>query len=141
MSIKDKCPIIYLKEISDNKGKLVVIESEKNIPFKIMRVFYIYGTDKKIVRGKHANTNTEFVIINLSGKSKLRLYDGVEEMTVCLDSPMKGIYIPKMIWKDMYDFSKDSIMLVLASTYYDSNEYIKSIEEFDKYFHNNDVVG
>lgn len=111
MTLKEKCPILHFKDFGDERGKLVVIEGQQSIPFEIKRVFYIYDSDSSIVRGQHANKESEFVLINVAGKSKIRITDGNEEMVVELNKPMMGIYIPKMIWKDMYDFSKDSVFL------------------------------
>lgn len=130
MSLKDKCTLIDLKEFGDDRGKLVIIEGGISIPFEIKRVFYIYGTDQDVVRGKHANRNSEFILINVSGSSKVRLTDGVDEFIVSLDKPRMGLYIPNMVWKDMYDFSEDSILLCLASTNYDPGEYIRVYEDF-----------
>ena len=94
------------------------------------RVFYIYGSDATVVRGQHANRESEFVLINVAGKSKVRITDGKEEFVAVLDRPMMGIYIPKMVWKDMYDFSPDSVLLVLASTHYDGGEYIRDYDTY-----------
>lgn len=132
MSLKEKCPIVQFDDLGDERGKLVVIEGGQAIPFEIKRVFYIYDSDDTVVRGQHANRESEFVLINVAGKSKVRITDGEEEIIVELDRPMTGVYIPKMIWKDMYDFSEDSILLVLASTHYDGNEYIRDYEEYLK---------
>lgn len=132
MKLKEKCPIIHFDDLGDERGKLVVIEGGRVIPFDIKRVFYIYDSDDTVVRGQHANRISEFVLINVAGKSKVRITDGDEEIIVELDRPMTGVYIPKMIWKDMYDFSKDSILLVLASTHYDGTEYIRDYEEYLK---------
>lgn len=132
MTLKEKCPIIHFDDLGDERGKLVVIEGGQAIPFEIRRVFYIYDSDDTVVRGQHANRISEFVLINVAGKSKVRITDGEEEIIVELDRPMTGVYIPRMIWKDMYDFSEDSILLVLASTHYDGNEYIRDYEEYLK---------
>lgn len=132
MSLKEKCPIIHFVDLGDERGKLVVIEGGRAIPFDIKRVFYIYESDATVVRGQHANRKSEFVLINVAGRSKVRITDGKEELTVNLDKPMMGIYIPKMIWKDMYDFSEDSVLLVLASTHYDGEEYIRDYEDYIK---------
>ena len=105
MKLKEKCPIIHFDDLGDERGKLVVIEGGQVIPFDIKRVFYIYDSDDTVVRGQHANRISEFVLINVAGKSKVRITDGEEEIIVELDRPMTGVYIPKMIWKDMYDFS------------------------------------
>ena len=130
MLLEEKCPILYFNELGDERGKLVVIEGGISIPFNIKRVFYIYGSDSNVVRGKHANKKSEFVLINVSGNCKIRVTDGCEERIINLDRPMMGIYIPRMIWKDMYEFSSDSILLVLASTHYDADEYIKNYEDY-----------
>ena len=132
MSLREKCPIINFGDLGDERGKLVVIEGAQAIPFEIKRVFYIYDSDSTVVRGQHANRESEFVLINVAGKSKVRITDGKEELIVELDRPMMGVYIPKMIWKDMYDFSSDSVLLVLASTHYDDSEYIRNYDEYLK---------
>ena len=132
MTLKDKCPVIMFDDLGDERGKLVVIEGEKHIPFEIKRVFYIYDSDTSVIRGQHANRNSEFVLINVAGKSKVRVTDGKDELVIELNKPMMGIYIPKMIWKDMYDFSDDSVLLVLTNTYYDDSEYIRDYDEYLK---------
>lgn len=130
MSLKDKCPILRFGDLGDERGKLVVIEGGKEIPFEIKRVFYIYESDATVVRGQHANRESEFVLVNVAGKSKVRITDGHEEMIVELNEPMMGVYIPKMIWKDMYDFSADSVLLVLANTHYNGSEYIRDFNAY-----------
>ena len=130
MGLKERCPIIEFKDLGDERGKLVVVEGGQSIPFDIHRVFYIYGSDSTVVRGQHANKESEFVLINVAGKSKVRITDSHEEYVVNLDRPMIGVYIPKMVWKDMYDFSEDSVLLVLASTHYNGTEYIRNYDEY-----------
>ena len=132
MTLKEKCPILQFADLGDERGKLVVIEGNQAIPFDIKRVFYIYDSDSTVVRGQHANRESEFVLINVAGHSKVRITDGKEELIVKLDKPMMGVYLPKMIWKDMYDFSSDSVLLCLASTHYDGSEYIRDYEEYVK---------
>ena len=132
MTLQERCPVIRFPDLGDERGKLVVIEGEQSIPFKIERVFYIYGSDSMVVRGQHANKESEFVLINVSGQSKVRITDGKEELVVELNRPMMGIFIPRMVWKDMYDFSVDSVLLVLASTHYNRDEYIRDFEEYVK---------
>ena len=132
MTIQERCPILQFADLGDERGKLVVIEGGQEIPFNIKRVFYIYESDSKVVRGRHANRESEFVLINVAGQSKVRITDGKDEFIVKLNKPMMGIYIPKMIWKDMYDFSKDSVLLVLASTHYNGSEYIRDYDEYLK---------
>jgi len=132
MTLKEKCPIIQFSDFGDERGKLVVIEGGQGIPFEIKRVFYIYESDETVIRGQHANRESEFVLINVAGQSKVRITDGKEEFIVELNKPMMGVYIPRMIWKDMYDFSKDSVLLVLASTHYDGTEYIRDYDAYIK---------
>ena len=130
MGLQEKCRILQFADLGDERGKLVVIEGGQAIPFDIQRVFYIYESDSTVVRGQHANRESEFVLINVSGQSKVRITDGKEELVVELDRPMMGVYIPKMMWKDMYDFSPDSVLLVLASTHYNGEEYIRSYDDY-----------
>ena len=130
MTLQERCPILHFGDLGDERGKLVVIEGGQAIPFEIKRVFYIYDSDATVVRGQHANRESEFVLINVAGRSKVRITDGKEEFVAVLDRPMMGIYIPKMVWKDMYDFSPDSVLLVLASTHYDGGEYIRDYDTY-----------
>ena len=135
--IENKCPVKEFDELGDERGKLVVIEGLHDVPFEIKRIFYIYGTTNDVVRGKHANKNSKFYLINVSGSCKVKLNDGKEEIIVSLDKPNKGLYIPNMVWKDMYDFSQDSVLLVLASEHYDKKEYIRDKKEFLKLIDDN----
>ena len=132
MSIKDQYKILEFGDLGDERGKLVVVEGAQDIPFDIQRVFYIYGSDSEVVRGQHANRNSEFVLINVSGSSKVRVDNGFEEDIIELNRPRMGLYLPTMLWKDMYDFSADSVLLVLANTHYEGHEYIRDYDEFIK---------
>ncbi len=132
MSIKEQYKILEFGDLGDERGKLVVVEGAQDIPFDIQRVFYIYGSDSEVVRGQHANRNSEFVLINVSGSSKVRVDNGFEEDIIELNRPRMGLYLPTMLWKDMYDFSADSVLLVLANTHYDGHEYIRDYDEFIK---------
>ena len=132
MNIKDQYKILEFGDLGDERGKLVVVEGAQDIPFEIKRVFYIYGSDSQVVRGQHANRNSEFVLINVSGSSKVRVDNGFEEEIIELNRPRMGLYLPTMVWKDMYDFSEDSVLLVLANTHYDGHEYILDYDEFIK---------
>ena len=123
--------MLEFSQKGDERGHLVVIEGLKEIPFEMKRVFYIYGTEGNVVRGQHANRNSEFVLINVSGTSKVRVKDGRgNEEIFCLNKPHTGIYLPTMIWKEMFDFSEGSILLVIASEHYDAQEYIRDYAEF-----------
>lgn len=131
-NLTDVCKTIFFSEMGDERGNLVVIEGHQDIPFEIKRVFYMYGSDPNIVRGQHANRRSSFVLINVSGTSKVRITDGTDELIVVLDKPRMGVYIPPMYWKDMYDFSPDSVLLVLSDEHYDGSEYIRDYTEFLK---------
>ena len=117
-------------ENGDERGHLVVVEGNRDIPFEIKRVFYIYGSDREVIRGRHANYHSEFVLINVAGTSKVRVDDGKHQKVFDLDRPHIGIYLPKMIWKDMYAFSEDSVLLCLSSEHYDNAEYIRDYDEY-----------
>ena len=126
------CKLLEFSEKGDERGKLVIVEGNQDVPFEIKRIFYIYGSDRDVVRGKHANRESEFVLINVSGTSKVMVTDGKRKQIVELTMPRQGVYLPKMVWKEMYDFSSDSVLLVLASTHYDGKEYIRDYDEFCK---------
>ena len=88
-----------------------MLRGHKDVPFDIKRIFYIYGSDTDVVRGQHANLKSQFVLINVAGKSKVKVKDGLgNEAVFSLNRPHTGIYLPQMVWKDMYDFSEDSVL-------------------------------
>lgn len=123
--------ILDFGAIGDERGMITICEGEMHIPFIPKRVFYIYKSSNDVVRGKHANKITDFVLINVAGKSKVKIMDGKgNEIVYSLNRPNTGIYIPHMVWKEMYDFSEDSVLLCLASEHYDATEYIRDYDEF-----------
>lgn len=131
MSTINDVRMLEFKEHGDERGYLVVVEGERDLPFKIQRLFYIYGSDSKVVRGQHANRNSEFVLINVAGTSKIKIKDGLgNEIIFCLNRPHTGVYLPAMVWKDMYDFSEDAVLLCIASEHYDENKYIRDYDTF-----------
>lgn len=122
---------VMFPQLGDERGELIVIEGGENIPFEIRRIFYICGTKPGVVRGQHANRKSEFVLINVAGESKVKIKNGQgEEKIFVLNQPHQGLYIPAMVWKEMYDFSSDSVMLVLSNEHYDANEYIRDYSEY-----------
>ena len=130
---KKEVQMLEFAQRGDDRGNMVIVEGMKDLPFEIRRIFYIYGSDRNVVRGCHANRKSEFVLINVSGKSKVKVKDGRgNEAVFCLNRPHTGIYLPRMTWKEMYDFSDDSILLCLSSEHYDAAEYIRSYDEFLK---------
>lgn len=131
MQLKDQYKIIEFVDLGDERGNLVVIEGEgMDISFDIKRVFYIYGSDSDVVRGQHANRETEFLLVNVGGISKVKIDNGQESKVIELNKPRMGLYLSAMLWKDMYDFSEDSVLLVLANTHYDAQEYIRDYDEY-----------
>lgn len=122
--------------MGDERGFLIAFEENNNVPFDIKRVFYIFGTQNYVVRGNHANRKTKFLLISISGSCKVKTNDGTVEKIHTLKNPETGLFLDKMVWKEMYDFSDDCILLVMASEYYDPNEYIKDYAEFLKVIKN-----
>lgn len=122
--------MLKLPELSH--GGYVEIEGCRDIPFEIKRVFYIFGKGNVgTVRGKHSNRKSEFVLFNVKGHSKVKTIDeNLNEVVYELNEPNEAVYLPKMVWKEMYDFSEDSVLMVLTNEYYDSEEYIRNFDEF-----------
>jgi len=127
MSIKD-CSLIYLPKFSDDRGNLIFAEQNTMIPFNIKRIFYMYGINNE-ERGNHAHKKTKQFIISLSGSFKVKLDDGKNSLGFNMISPDYGLYVCKRIWVNLYDFSKDSVCLVLASDYYKKDDYIYNYNE------------
>ena len=117
----------------DDRGQLIALEEMKDIPFKIKRVYYIYETAAGVVRGKHAHKNLQQILVCIHGNCKIRLDNGIEQKVVLLEKPSEGVYVPNNIWREMYDFSSDAVLLVLASELYDESDYIRDYDEFLKY--------
>ncbi|MDD6157367.1 MAG: FdtA/QdtA family cupin domain-containing protein [Lachnospiraceae bacterium] len=117
----------------DDRGQLVAIEEGKDIPFDIKRVYYMYDTGKGVRRGFHAHKKLEQILICVHGNCKIMLDDGHEQKVVLLDSPYEGLYVPNSIWREMFDFSADAVLLVLASDIYQESDYIRDYQEFIKY--------
>ena len=115
-----------------NNGGFVEVEGLRDVPFEIKRVFYIFGKGNVgTVRGKHSNRKSEFVLFNVKGKSKVKTIDeDLNEVVYELNEPNQAIYLPKMVWKEMYDFTEDSVLMVLTNEYYDTTEYIRDFDDF-----------
>lgn len=122
----------------DERGQLVVIEELKTIPFQIKRVYYMYDTATDAVRGKHAHKSLQQVLFCIHGSCKVLLDNGTEKETVVLDKPNEGIYISNNIWREMYDFSDDAVLMVLASEYYEESDYIRDYDVFLSYVKGNE---
>lgn len=122
--------IIQLPKFTDPRGNLSVIEELKDIPFKIERTYWIYDVPGGEHRGGHAYKNNQEFIVALSGSFDVHLDDGIKKQTFHLNRSYYGLYVPKGLWREMDDFSTNSLALVLSSTKYDVNDYIRDYDEF-----------
>lgn len=129
----EKPEIIKLPKISDPRGNLSVIEELKDIPFKIERTYWIYDVPGGEERGGHAYKENQEFIIALSGSFDVVLDDGKEKKVFQLNRSYYGLYVPKGMWREMENFSTNSLALVLSSTKYDPDDYIRDYQEFLKY--------
>ena len=121
---------INLPPLGDERGSLVALEAAKTIPFDIQRVYYLFDTKPGVSRGFHAHKKLQQVAVCVTGQCRMVLDDGKERKEVWLDSSVKGIALPPMVWHEMHDFSPDCVLLVLASEHYDETDYIRDYEDF-----------
>ncbi|MBQ9659080.1 MAG: WxcM-like domain-containing protein [Clostridia bacterium] len=129
----DDARIIDLTKILDSRGNLSIIEENKDIPFKIERTYWIYDVPGGEVRGGHAYKENQEFIVALSGSFDVVLDDGKEQKIFSLNRSYYGLYVPKEMWRQMKNFSTNSLALVLSSTKFDENDYIRNYEEFLKF--------
>jgi dTDP-4-dehydrorhamnose 3,5-epimerase-like enzyme len=125
--------IIQLPKILDRRGNLSIIEELKEIPFEIKRTYWIYDVPGGEVRGGHAYKENQEFIVALSGSFDVLLNDGANEKIFSLNRSYFGLYVPKGIWRQMKNFSTNSLALVLSSTQYDKDDYIYGYEEFKQF--------
>lgn len=114
----------------DERGQLVALEEYKDIPFEIKRVYFMYDTENGVRRGFHAHKSLEQILICIHGTCKILLDNGEEKKIVPLEKPYEGLYISNDMWREMYDFSDDAVLLVLASDFYKEEDYIRNYDEF-----------
>lgn len=114
----------------DDRGQLVALEEFTDIPFRIKRVYYMYETKEGVRRGFHAHKNLEQILICIHGSCKVLLDNGTERKEVRLEKPYEGLYVANDMWREMYDFSPDAVLMVLASEVYREEDYIRDYEEF-----------
>ena len=114
----------------DERGQLVALEEFAEIPFHVRRVYYIYDTLEGVTRGRHAHKKLQQILICVSGSCRIRLDNGYEKEVVTLDDPTLGLYIANDTWREMFDFSPDAVLLVLASEAYTEADYIRDYDEF-----------
>ncbi len=124
--------LIDFVDFSDDKGSLVACEYQKNCPFDIKRVFYIFDVNPNAVRGRHANRDSEFLFVALNGSCKIKIDNGKIQETLMLNNPKQGLYVGKMLWKEMFDFSKGCILLVMSNAPYNKGEYINDYAMYSR---------
>ena len=117
----------------DERGQLVSLEEYNDIPFRIKRVYFVYDTKEGVVRGYHAHKSLEQILVCVHGSCKIRLDNGKEKKVVPLEKPYEGLYIANNIWREMFDFSSDAVLMVLASELYNEEDYIRDYNEFLKF--------
>lgn len=114
----------------DNRGSLVVAEYQKEIPFVVKRIYYLFGGDIQTRRGYHSHKKLEQIYISINGSCKVMLTNGKEKNIVLLDKKDQGLYIGHNVWREIFDFSEDAVLLVLASEKYDESDYIRDYETY-----------
>lgn len=124
--------LIEFPRHTDEYGSLVPIEESDTVPFDIKRVYYIYGVENGMRRGFHSHVNLEQVLICVSGNVKILVKTPWEEKEILLNDPQTGLYIGPMIWREMFDFSEDAVLLVLASDHYKVEDYIRGYDKYEK---------
>ena len=117
----------------DDRGQLVALEEFKDIPFRIKRVYYMYDTVEGVTRGFHAHKCLEQILVCICGSCKIRLDNGKEKKVVSLEKPYEGLYVANNMWREMFDFSHDAVLMVLASEPYEESDYIRDYDEFLKF--------
>ena len=124
----------YIQDPDDAEfyGGLVPLEGARDIPFEIKRIYTISGMQPGARRGYHSHRDLEQVLIALGGSIKILVKTPFEEEVITLDSPAKGLYIGPMIWREMFDFSPNSTLMVLASKYYNEGDYLREYEPYER---------
>ena len=118
------------KVLGDHRGQLVALEANRQIPFDVKRVFYIYGTQEGVPRGNHSHYKTKQFLVAVNGSCKVTLDNGKEKETFDLNKPNLGLFQDALIWGTMHDFSSDCVLMVLADEYYDASDYITDYDKF-----------
>ena len=120
------------KVLGDHRGQLVALEANRQIPFDVKRVFYIYGTQEGVPRGNHSHYKTKQFLVAVNGSCKVTLDNGKEKETFDLNKPNLGLFQDALIWGTMHDFSSDCVLMVLADEHYDESDYIRDYDKFLK---------
>lgn len=124
---------ISFKIHGKEQGSLISVEENKDVPFQIKRVYYVYGTPNGVTRGRHAHKSLEQVIICVHGSCRIKLDNGREQEIITLNRPDEGLYISHAIWREMFDFSPETVLMVLASQLYAEDDYIRDYEKFREF--------
>ena len=127
---------INFQPLGDERGSLVALEGSKSVPFDIKRVYYIFGTKEGVSRGFHAHRNLKQVAVCVTGSCRFVLDNGKQREEIVLDKSTIGLLINDLTWREMYDFSPDCVLMVLANEHYDESDYIRDYQEFLKAVNN-----
>lgn len=130
MSTLNKCKLIDLPKIPDYRGNLTFIEGDIHVPFGIKRVYYLYDVPGGAERGGHAHKELQQLIVAMSGSFDVILDDGTKKKRIHLNRSYQGLYLPRMIWRELDNFSSGSVCMVLASQKYNENDYIRNYADF-----------
>jgi dTDP-4-dehydrorhamnose 3,5-epimerase-like enzyme len=122
--------LIHLHMHGDDRGQLVALEQERNVPFEIRRVYYLFATRQDVHRGQHAHRRLNQLVVALHGSVTFLADEGHGPVEVVLDDPARGLLLGGMVWRDLYDFSEDCVLMVLADQLYDPDDYIVDYDEF-----------
>jgi dTDP-4-dehydrorhamnose 3,5-epimerase-like enzyme len=122
--------MVPLQDYSDDRGFLVALEDQKDVPFAIRRIYYIFGTKESVQRGFHAHKKLTQLVIAVRGECTFVLDDGKQRKEVLLNNPAQGLLVESMMWREMHNFSEDCVLMVLADSHYDESDYIRDYDQF-----------
>ncbi len=129
-----KISLLELDVHGDERGSLIALENHKNVPFDVRRVYFLYDTKLGVRRGFHAHKKLLQLAVVVRGSCRILLDDGREKVEVSLCKPEQGLLIEPMVWHEMYEFSEDCVLMVLADDLYDESDYIRNYDDFLKVF-------
>lgn len=121
---------LQLQTHGDDRGSLIALEEGKNIPFSVKRVYYMFDTGEGVRRGFHAHRTLKQVAVAVRGSCRFMLDDGREKIDIRLDHPHQGLLIESFIWREIYDFSEDCVLMVLADQLYTESDYVRDYASF-----------
>ena len=130
--MKPHTELLDFKTLGDDRGSLIALEENYNTPFAIKRVYYIFETKSGVRRGYHAHKYLKQLAICISGSCTFLLDDGTTKKDILLNSPNKGLLIEGLVWREMYNFSEDCILLIIASEHFNEDDYIRDYDTFLK---------